>query len=382
MAIFHVFVSPKRYVQGPGALAEAGAFIYPLGKTAFVVHSSSAVNIWARSLAPALGASGIAAHGELFSGDYSRQETERIALAARILRTDLVIGLGESNTLDVAKAVARNLHVALVIIPTVTTSAAATRTPAVNDADAGALDLSHAPYSSPDLVLVDTQVIADGPARAFVAGIGEALPTWFAARATAQSYATTMAGGWQTIAASAMAKGCWETLRCDAPEAVAAVRAHRVTDAVERVVEATTLLSGLGAENGGLAAAHAIRNGLATLPEMQACWHGELTAFSVLTQLELEKHTEQDRRDVLRLCLTVGLPVCFADLGLRSATPACIAHVVARALRAGETIYNEPCTITEETVTKALRAADARGFAARGRSMLAASLPESLPVSA
>jgi glycerol dehydrogenase len=382
MAIFHVFVSPKRYVQGPGALAEAGTLIYPLGRTAFVLHSSAAADSWIRSLAPTLSAVGIDAHSTLFAGEHTRQEIERVTLAARIQRTDLVIGLGDRTALDVAKGVARNLQVPLVIIPTVTTSAAATRTPAMNDVEAGALDPYHAPYSSPDLVLVDTQVIADGPARAFVAGIGEALPTWFAARATAQSYATTMAGGWQTTAASAVANGCWETLRCYAPEAVAAVRAHRVTDAVERVVEATTLLSGLGAENGGLAAAHAIRNGLATRPEMQACWHGELMAFALLTQLELERRTENDRRDVLRLCLAVGLPVCFVDLGVQSATAAHIAHVAARALSAGESIDHEPCTVTQETVMEALRAADARGFAARGSSLLAASAPPSAPVPA
>ena len=35
-----------------------------------------------------------------------------------------------------------------------------------------------------------------------------------------------------------------------------------VTPALDRIVEASTLLSGLGFENGGLAVAHALHNGL------------------------------------------------------------------------------------------------------------------------
>jgi len=143
------------------------------------------------------------------------------------------------------------------------------------------------------------------------------------ARATAQSYSTTLAGGWQTVAAAALARACWETIRVYGVEAIAAVRAHRVTDAVEKV------------------------------------------AFGTLVLLELETHNARDRRDVLDFCLAVGLPVCFADLGVPNITPAQIATVAERALATGETIYNEPCTLSQGTVMEALRSADARGRAAR-----------------
>jgi glycerol dehydrogenase len=101
------------------------------------------------------------------------------------------------------------------------------------------------------------------------------------------------------------------------------------------------------------------------LPESRALCGGELMGFALLAQLELEKHVEQDRRDVLALCLAVGLPVCFADLGVPDATPAQIARVAERALAPGETIYHEPCALSVETVMESLRAADARGRAAK-----------------
>ena len=60
---------------------------------------------------------------------------------------------------------------------------------------------------------------------------------------------------------------------------VAAYKANQqqqVTAAFDQVVEANTLLSGLGFESGGLAAAHAIHNGLtAATGKFHQLSHGE-----------------------------------------------------------------------------------------------------------
>lgn len=53
-----------------------------------------------------------------------------------------------------------------------------------------------------------------------------------------------------------------------------------VTPALERVVEANTLLS-------GLAACHAIHNGLTQLHQTHGYWHGEKVAIGVLSSLFL-----------------------------------------------------------------------------------------------
>jgi glycerol dehydrogenase len=55
----------------------------------------------------------------------------------------------------------------------------------------------------------------------------------------------------------------------------AAVRNHTVTPALERIVEANTLRSGLGFESSGLAAAHAIHDGLTAARGMRPYLHGE-----------------------------------------------------------------------------------------------------------
>ena len=54
-----------------------------------------------------------------------------------------------------------------------------------------------------------------------------------------------------------------------------ALEAGACTPAVEKVIEANTLLSGIGFESGGLAGAHAIHNGFTVLDECHHMYHGE-----------------------------------------------------------------------------------------------------------
>lgn len=62
-----------------------------------------------------------------------------------------------------------------------------------------------------------------------------------------------------------------------------------VSEALENICEANTLLSGLGFENSGLAAAHAIHNGFTAIHgDIHKMTHGEKVAFAVGAQLIME----------------------------------------------------------------------------------------------
>lgn len=84
-----------------------------------------------------------------------------------------------------------------------------------------------------------------------------------------------MAGGKCTRAALALAELCYNTLIEEGEKAMLAAGQHVVTPALERIIEANTYLSGVGFESGGLAAAHAIHNGMTAVPEAHSFYHGE-----------------------------------------------------------------------------------------------------------
>ena len=83
--------------------------------------------------------------------------------------------------------------------------------------------------SNPNLVLLDTDIIAAAPARLLVSGMGDALATFFEARAVSRSNSSTCAGGKVTKAALALAELCYDTLISDGLKAKLAVENHVCT---------------------------------------------------------------------------------------------------------------------------------------------------------
>ena len=67
------------------------------------------------------------------------------------------------------------------------------------------------------------------------------------------------------------------------------------------MIEANTYLSGVGFESGGLAAAHALYNGLTAIPDAHHYYHGEKVAFGTLTQLVLENAPVEEIETVAAL---------------------------------------------------------------------------------
>jgi glycerol dehydrogenase len=270
--------------------------------------------------------------------------------------------------LDTGRAAAAELDLPVVNCPTVVATDAPTSALSVIYTDAGVFDSYRFYKRNPELVLVDTQVIANSPPRLFVAGMGDALSTWFEARSCSEARKNHSRGGQTTLAALALARLCYDTIVADGYDALCAVRERAVTPAMERVTEANTLLSGLGFESSGLAAAHSVHNGLTAADGTHDYFHGEKVAFGTLTQLVLEGQSGEAIEEVLGFCVRVGLPVTLGQIGVENASDELLHEVATRATAPGETIHNEPFAVKADMVVDALRTADALGkaFLARG----------------
>ena len=130
---------------------------------------------------------------------------------------------------------------------------------------------------------------------------------------------------------------------------------------VEKIIEANTLLSGIGFESAGLAGAHAIHNGLTVLEGCHGMYHGEKVAFGTITQLVLENVDEEELEEVIFFCIDVGLPVTFEELGIENVTDEELRKVALTASAEGDTIHNMPFEVTVDSVVAALKAADGYG---------------------
>ena len=359
-----IFISPSKYVQGPGELTRLGEYAKAYGDHALVVISEGGLRRSGDVITASLEAAGVAHTYDNFNGECSQAEIDRLVEVFRASGADFVVGVGGGKIFDTAKAVAAAVDAPVVIVPTIAATDAPCSALSVIYTDDGQFKEYQFFKSNPNLVLMDTDVISKSPVRLTVSGMGDALATYFEARACKRSDATTCAGGHVTEAAMALARLCYETLIADGLKAKLALEAGACTESVEKVIEANTLLSGLGFESAGLAGAHAIHNGMTAMPETHAFYHGEKVAFGTLTQLVLEN--AEELYEVLDFCVEVGLPVTFAQLGVEDASWERVLEVAKLACAPTDTLGNMPFEVTPETVASAMLAADAYGRAALG----------------
>jgi glycerol dehydrogenase len=332
-----------------------------LGGPALILASRSPARLLTDTWREALGDSGIAHEVHQFGGECSLPEIAKGKEAAQNARAKVIIGAGGGKVLDTARAVAAELDLPVVNCPTIASS----------DAPCSALSVVYTPEGeflkylfyrrNPELVLVDSAVIARSPLRFLVSGMGDAVATWFEAKTVVEARKSNQVGGATTISAAALAELCYRTLLNDGHAACRAVKTGTVTPALERIIEANTLLSGVGFESGGLAVAHSVHNGLTTASPTHSFLHGEKVAFGVIVQLVLEGRSSAVLDEVLEFSNTVGLPTTLSDIGLSELSRDQLDSIARRTVAPGETAHNEPFEVSEDMVADAILAADAMG---------------------
>jgi glycerol dehydrogenase len=353
--LFQSAIFPARYIQGAGAIRTLPEWISKLGSKALIVAGRSAI----REIVPGLTQGGPdSATIEIFGGECTEAEVGRLTAIARRGKCDVIIALGGGKAIDTVKAVAHFTGAKTIIAPTIASNDAPCSAISILYTESGAFD--HILYlkQNPDLVLLDSEIISRAPVRLLVAGMGDGLSTWFEADACFNSSSPNEAGGRCTLSALALARLCYDTIMQYGVEAAESCRLKKVTPALEKVIEANTLMSGLGFESAGLASAHSIHNGLTQLPGTHAYFHGEKVAFGVLAGLFLANRPAKMIDEVYDFCQSVGLPVKLAQIGIVNPSDEDLLKVAETACAPQESIWHEPSEITPERVVECIKMAD------------------------
>lgn len=355
---------PGRYVQGAGAMRRLGQELRRFGPKSLIVCDPFILeHVFPQFRGEIEQAAELQV--ERFGGECSEEEIARLVAVAREGGANSVAGVGGGKTLDTAKAVGFEAGIPAASVPTAASTDAPTSALSVIYTPEGQFQRYLVLPMNPALVLVDTQVAAAAPIRFLVSGMGDALATWFEAYSCRQSFSGNMTGDPGSYTAYELARLCYETLLEYGVMAKQAAEHGAITPAVERIVEANTLLSGLGFESGGLAAAHAIHNGFTVLPATHGAMHGEKVAIGTQAGLFLTDQPMELIDEVYDFCEEIGLPTTLEGIGLpEEPAEEDLWKVAEAACAEGETIHNEPRPVTPEDVVAALKAADAEG---RGR---------------
>lgn len=235
----NILNSPGRYVQGAGELSRLGGYAGEYGKKALILISASGYKRTGSMIEKSFEGTDCTILFDYFNGECCKDEIGRLTGIMEKEGCDLVIGVGGGKILDTAKAAAYYRHTPVIICPTI----------ASTDAPCSALSVIYTPDgvfeeylflpANPNMVLMDTQVISRSPVRLTVSGMGDALATYFEARACQAKDALTCAGGHGTLAAMALAELCFDTLMEEGVKAKVALEAGVCTNAVEKSLRQT-----------------------------------------------------------------------------------------------------------------------------------------------
>jgi glycerol dehydrogenase len=303
-----------------------------------------------------------------FDGESSETAINKLKETALNNNSNCIIGAGGGKAIDTARAAAYALGLPVIVVPTI----AATDAPISSLAGVYSEEHNHL-YTirtgrNPNMVIIDNQVVVNAPVKFLVAGMGDALSTKFEAEAAFQAGVPNIHGGKPTATALAIAALAFKLVVEHGEAAKEAAVNHRVTFDVERVIEANILLSGVGFESGGLAAAHGLHSGFTVLPEAGKTLHGDKVAFTTLVQLQMEERccnrSSSDFNQLASFYRRVGLPLTLKQLGIDGTKAELVSkmkQVATKACQKGGYIYNMPFPVNEELVWESILAADERG---------------------
>jgi glycerol dehydrogenase len=353
-----VLLSPSRYVQGKNALAELGTYITKIGKNPVIVADDVVWGLVEETVSTSFAGEDLPVKRVGFGRFATAKAVDELVELIESGSHDVIIAIGGGSAIDAVKASGFLAGIRWVSVPSAASSDAPTSALSVIYTEEGEFVEYRFFPRNPDLVLIDTQLVANAPVKFLVGGIGDALATYLEARATWRGQGSTMAGGRPTHSAYALAKLSWELLWENALPALDAVRAKTVTPALEAVTEANTLLSGLGFESGGLAAAHAIHTGLTAAPQTHGLTHGQKVNIGSITQLVLEGAPTKEIEDFVEFTTRVGLPNTLTEIGLSNENTKELRAIAEAATVEGETIHAMPFPVNADMVYDALLAVE------------------------
>jgi len=348
--VIRVVTGPANYFSHPGSLSRLSEFYSEEQlRQAVWIYGERALEA-AKPYLPAAFTLPGAKH-ILFRGHCSESDVQR--LVAEAGDSQLVIGIGGGALLDTVKAVARRVKAPLVAIPTIAATCAAWTPLSVWYNDAGQA-LGYEIFNDANhLVLVEPEIILHAPAEYLLAGIGDTLAKWYEAVVLSpqpENLPLTVRLG--ISAALSIRDVLLESSEQALEDSANGLLSQKFLDVVDAIIAGGGMVGGLGERYTRVAAAHAIHNGLTTLPQTDRFLHGTKVAYGILVQSAL---LGQD--DVLQQLTGAfarfNLPTKLAQLDVDIHQTEQLNQVITRALQPGESIHALPVELSPEVLLKA-----------------------------
>ena len=358
------YSGPWNYIQGPGEFDNIEKYTSKYSKNVYILIDSFLYDSFEGRIKQAYKQSDSVYNMDKFGGECSLREIARVVDEIKKCGATLAVAVGGGKTLDTVKTAAVDAGINYFIVPTSAANDAPTSSLAVIYTDEGHHDGGRSFYTGSTMVLVDSEIITKAPRRLIISGMGDALSTYFEARAVERSNTRNLVGeGFCCCKVSlAIAKLSFETLLAEGVKALRALDRGIISEAVENIIEANSLMSGLGFQNTNCSIAHAINAGLTEIPEAGGYLHGERVGFGVVCQLMFENAPTEEIDTVLKFMTDVGLPVTLKQLGVEP-TMDNIMKMADKMVYRNRTSHTQAGIVNQDTIAACIMAGDAMGAA-------------------
>lgn len=318
-----------RYVLESGCVYTLGKHLCGLGERCLVLTDRHPSEEFLTQVAD-----GIAADSGIVSIETMRLERPRCEkgaareLAARIAEAgpDIVVALGASKIIDLARAALRCLQPnrpTLALVPTIVASNACVGSLAVMYGGDGLVNGFWSLDCEPELVAVDPQLVAEASPRFLAAAIGDQVASSLEAIHCARYRGADAEGIEEHVKAL-------EVLLKHGEAAIASVERHEVTPELLEVLRAVTFYTPEQSAASGVFVCHALGEILSVEPEVKEM-HGEVVGALVPAELVAAgEHDDVNRRKAF--LHSIGLPAGIEELGLTDTSHAHVEELCELAL--------------------------------------------------
>lgn len=307
------------YTIGDDAFDEIPAICQRYGRTAVLIGGKTALSKVEKDLRSVLEQNGFQLLEVLwFGGDSTLENVEQLLHTPSVQQADMIFGAGGGRALDTTKITAHALKKPFFTLPTIASTCAACTSLGVQYHPDGSFRGVHQSEYPANHIFIVPHIIAEAPIEYLWAGLGDTMAKYYESIVSTRLLQLDNSDA-LGVTISRMSA---DPLFTYGAEALEDARAHKVTHALEQVIQTviinTGLVSNLAAHDYNTGLAHSMYFGLVSLGhEIPHHLHGEIVGYGILPLLMLDKQPEEFER-VYRFNRSVGLPTSLAEMDVRT----------------------------------------------------------------